>query len=50
MVSDDKKRIQISLTKEQDDLLVKIAKEKGFSKSAILALALEVYSEKHFEK
>lgn len=46
MVSEDKKRIQISLTKEQDELLVKIAKEKGFSKSAVLVLALEEYSKK----
>lgn len=42
----NKKRVQISLTKEQYFLLENISKEKGFSKSAILALALEEYSRK----
>lgn len=42
----NKKRVQISLTKEQYLKLENISKEKGFSKSAILALALEEYSRK----
>lgn len=42
-VADDKKRIMISLTKKQNDELEKLAKEKGFSKSAIIVLALEEY-------
>jgi len=41
-----KKRIQVSFTDEQVELLDKLAKNKGFSKSAILALALEEYSRK----
>ena len=42
----DKKRITVSLTEKQYSELEKFAKEKGFSKSAILALALEEYSRK----
>lgn len=42
-VTDGKKRIMISLTEKQNDELEKLAKEKGFSKSAIIALALEEY-------
>jgi len=42
-VADDKKRIMISLTEKQNDELEKLAKEKGFSKSAIIVLALEEY-------
>lgn len=42
-VSEKKKRIMISLTEEQSKELEKMAKEKGFSKSAIVALALEEY-------
>lgn len=45
-MSTQKKRIQVSFTDEQVDLLDKLAKNKGFSKSAILALALEEYSRK----
>lgn len=41
-----KRRLQISLTEKQFELLEGLAKEKGFSKSAILALALEEYSRK----
>ena len=41
-----KKRIQVSFTDEQVELLDKLAKNKGFSKSALLALALEEYSRK----
>ncbi|WP_419895627.1 CopG family transcriptional regulator [Macrococcus psychrotolerans] len=33
----------ISLTEKQNDELEKLAKEKGFSKSAIIVLALEEY-------
>ncbi|WP_285013990.1 CopG family transcriptional regulator [Lactococcus garvieae] len=40
----DKKRITVSLTEKQNYDLEKFAKEKGFSKSAILALALEEYA------
>ena len=43
VVSDDKKRITISLTNKQNEELEKLAKEIGFSKSAIVALALEKY-------
>lgn len=46
IVMTNKKRVQISLTKEQYLNLENISKEKGFSKSAILALALEEYSRK----
>lgn len=42
-VSDDKKRIMISLTNKQNEELNNLAKDKGFSKSAIVALALEEY-------
>lgn len=45
-----KKRIQVSFTDQQIELLDKTAKEKGFSKSAILALALEEYSRKELEQ
>lgn len=38
-----KKRIQVTFTDEQLEMLEKMAKEKGFTKSAILALALEEY-------
>ncbi|WP_367376344.1 CopG family transcriptional regulator [Lentilactobacillus kefiri] len=46
----NKKRITVSLTKDQYSTLEKFAKEKGFSKSAILALALEDYSRKELEQ
>ncbi|MGQ4572592.1 ribbon-helix-helix domain-containing protein [Leuconostoc pseudomesenteroides] len=42
----NKKRITVSLTEDQYFTLENLAKEKGFSKSAILALALENYSRK----
>lgn len=45
-----KKRVQISLTDNQIDILGKLAKEKGFTKSAIVALALEEYSRKELEQ
>lgn len=35
----------ISLTLEQNEMLEKLAKEKGFTKSAIVALALEEFKE-----
>ncbi|HAR3282340.1 TPA: ribbon-helix-helix protein, CopG family, partial [Staphylococcus aureus] len=44
-----KTRLQISLTDKQIEELEKLAKEKGFTKSAILALALEEYSRKELE-
>lgn len=40
----NKKRVQISFTAEQYDLLVKLAKKKGFSKSAIVVLAIEQFA------
>lgn len=46
----DKKRITVSLTETQYSILENFAKEKGFSKSAILALALEEYSRKELEQ
>lgn len=39
----EKKRVSISLTDEQYELVDKIAKSRGFSKSAIFVLALEDY-------
>lgn len=45
-----KKRLQVSLTEKQYELLERVAKEKGFSKSAILALALEEYTRKESEQ
>lgn len=39
----DKKRISISLTDEQYELVNDLSKSKGFSKSAIFVLALEEY-------
>ncbi|GAA3720317.1 ribbon-helix-helix domain-containing protein [Salinicoccus jeotgali] len=39
----EKKRLMISLTEEQNNELEKLAKEKGFSKSAIIVIALEEY-------
>lgn len=41
-----KRRVQVSLTERQIELLEELASEKGFTKSAILALALEDYSRK----
>ena len=42
--------MQISLTDNQIDILDKLSKEKGFTKSAIVALALEEYSRKESEQ
>lgn len=42
-VSENKKRIMISLTVKQNEELEVLAKKKGFSKSAIVILALEEY-------
>ena len=36
----DKKRVQVSFTDEQHQMLVDLAKSKGFSKSAIIVLVL----------
>jgi len=49
-VSESKKRVMVSLTKKQDEELTKLAKERGFSKSAIVALALERFSRKESEQ
>jgi len=38
-----KNRIQVTFTDDQLEKLEKMAKDKGFTKSAILALALEEY-------
>lgn len=43
VVSEEKKRVMVSLTKKQVEILDNLAKEKGFSKSTIIALALEEY-------
>ncbi|MUV07863.1 CopG family transcriptional regulator [Planococcaceae bacterium Storch 2/2-2] len=45
-----KRRVQVSFTEQQIEKLEILAKEKGFSKSAILALALEEYSRKELDK
>lgn len=45
-----KKRLQVSLTDEQYEMLLVIAQKKGISKSGILALALEEYSEKQLKR
>ena len=45
-----KKRVSIGLTETQFDLVDKLAKEKGFSKSAIFVLALEEYARKESEQ
>ena len=39
----NKKSVQVSFTDEQHQMLVDLAKSKGFSKSAIIVLALEEY-------
>ena len=38
-----KRRVQVSFTEQQIEQLERLSKEKGFTKSAILALALEEY-------
>lgn len=43
----EKKRVSISLTEEQYALVSNVAKERGFSMSAIFVLALEEYAEKY---
>lgn len=45
-----KRRVQVSFTEQQIKKLERLAKEKGFTKSAILALALEEYSRKELEE
>lgn len=49
-MSENKKRVSIGLTNEQYELVDKLAKQKGFSKSAIFVLALEEYSRKELEE
>ena len=46
----NKKRVSIGLTEKQYELVEKLSKEKGFSKSAIFVLALEEYSRKESEQ
>lgn len=45
-----KKRVQVSFTDEQHKMLVDLAKQKGFSKSAIVVLALEEYLKSQNQK
>ena len=45
-----KRRVQVSFTERQIEQLERLSKEKGFTKSAILALALEEYSRKELEQ
>ena len=45
-----KKRVQFSFTDEQHKMLVDLAKQKGFSKSAIVILALEEYLKSQNQK
>lgn len=49
-MAENKKRVSIGLTYKQYELVEKLAKEKGFSKSAIFVLALEEYSRKESEQ
>lgn len=49
-MTQNKKRVSIGLTEEQYDLVEKLAKEKGFSKSAIFVLALEEYAKKQIDE
>ncbi|AZZ79536.1 CopG family transcriptional regulator (plasmid) [Lactococcus lactis subsp. lactis] len=49
VISESKKRVMISLTKEQKKL-TDMAKQKGFSKSAVAALAIEEYARKESEQ
>ena len=49
-MAENKKRVSIGLTDNQYELVEKLAKEKGFSKSAIFVLALEEYSRKESEQ
>ncbi len=49
-MAENKKRVSIGLTDKQYELVQKLAKEKGFSKSAIFVLALEEYSRKESEQ
>ncbi|KFJ15832.1 CopG family transcriptional regulator [Lactiplantibacillus plantarum] len=50
VISESKKRVMISLTKEQDKKLTDMAKQKDFSKSAVAALAIEEYARKESEQ
>jgi len=50
MMAEAKKRVSIGLTDKQFELVEKIAKEKGFSKSAIFVLALEEYARKEADQ
>lgn len=43
IMATQKKRVSISLTDEQFEIVQKMAKERGFSKTAIFVLALEEY-------
>lgn len=47
---ENKKRVSIGLTGKQYELVEKLAKDKGFSKSAIFVLALEEYARKELEQ
>jgi len=43
IMAENKKRVSIGLTDKQYEMVEKLSKEKGFSKSAIFVLALEEY-------
>ncbi|MDH5039559.1 ribbon-helix-helix domain-containing protein [Enterococcus faecalis] len=45
-----KKRVSIGLTDKQYELVDKLSKQRGFSKSAIFVLALEEYARKESEQ
>lgn len=49
-MADNKKRVSIGLTEIQYELVEKLSKQKGFSKSAIFVLALEEYARKESEQ
>lgn len=45
-----KKRISVGMTEKMMEELTELAKKKGFTKSAIISLALEDYFKKEKEK
>lgn len=45
-----KKRVSIGLTDKQYELVDKLSKQRGFSKSSIFVLALEEYARKESEQ
>lgn len=47
MVDRKKKVVSLSMFPEQHEMLKEMAKEKGFSQSNIVVMALEEYAKKH---